>query len=88
MTVPNEDPGLGLVGGTSRSPECDATKPGTNKRVPLGHCEPVMLMTPPNTVEPQMQETAEFCNQLQDVNTTGRINLHDAEIQELEDLIV
>jgi hypothetical protein len=46
---------------------------------PLGHCEPVMLVTQFDAVEPQMQQIAGICKLLQDVITTTGLNLSNAE---------
>jgi hypothetical protein len=54
------------------------------KGFPLAHCEPVMLVTPPNVEQPQVQNIA---LKLQDVMAPARQNVSDAESQELELLL-
>jgi hypothetical protein len=51
------------------------------KGCPLAHCEPVMVVTPLDTEQPQVRDTTSM---LQDAITAAKQNLNDAELRELE----
>jgi hypothetical protein len=51
---------------------------------PLEHWEPVMLVTPPNDEQPQIEDTAP---NLQDMTATARPNLSDALSSEMVELL-
>jgi hypothetical protein len=54
------------------------------KGSPMAHCEPVMLVIPPNVEQPQICNTTP---ELQDVIAAAKPNLSDTESQELEEFL-
>jgi hypothetical protein len=61
-------------------PECYLSRSEAHERIPLAHCEPVALVTPPDVEQPQVQNTAP---KLQDVIAAAKPNRIDAESREL-----
>jgi hypothetical protein len=57
----SKDPFPRPPGGTCEGPECCLSIPETQERIPLAHCEPVTLVTPPDVELPQVRDILLSC---------------------------